>query len=284
MAALYATLAYNRKDEPATAKLEQMPVNHPRRLIRLEGVRNFRDLGGYPTTDGLITAWDQVYRADSVSFLTQAGWKELAKLNIKRVYDLRRDNERKNWPTVEHGLEHEVVHMPIGPEAAEMTVVEWFQQRGADAPWDATYVAETYRDNLTAWPDVFARLITELGLNEHRPAVFHCTAGKDRTGLAAALLLEVLGVDRENILDDYELTNVTRSAARIEELRPDFEAAGIDIEVVRPYLSAPREALDETLDWLGEEYGGAEGYLAQHGVADETFALLRTELLTNDAA
>jgi protein-tyrosine phosphatase len=261
-----------------------MSADHPRRVIRLEGVRNFRDLGGYPTMDGLITAWDQVYRADSVSFLTQAGWQELAKLNIKRVYDLRRQNERENWPTLEHGLEHEVVHLPIGPQAAEMTLVEWFTQRGPDANWDEHYVAETYRENLTTWPDVFARLITELASGEHRPAVFHCTAGKDRTGLAAALLLEVLGVDRTHILDDYELTNVTRSEARIAELRPELEAAGIDVETVRPYLSAPRLALDHTLDWLFDEYDGAEGYLTHHGVTSETLAALRADLRTGDAA
>ncbi|HVT76003.1 MAG TPA: tyrosine-protein phosphatase [Acidimicrobiales bacterium] len=261
-----------------------MAVNHPKRVIPLEGVRNFRDLGGYPTVDGLITAWDQVYRADSVSFLTQAGWKELAKLNIKRVYDLRRQNERDAWPTIEHGLDHEVVHLPIGSQAAEMSLVEWFTTRGADANWDETYVAETYRENLTSWPDLFARLMTELAPAEHRPAVFHCTAGKDRTGIAAALLLEVLGVNREHILDDYELTNVTRSEARIAELRPELEAAGIDVELVRPYLSAPRRALDHTLDWLAETYGGAEEYLIRHGVSQDTLATLRLELLTNDAA
>ncbi|MEY2417347.1 MAG: protein-tyrosine phosphatase [Actinomycetota bacterium] len=261
-----------------------MSADHPRRVIPLEGVRNFRDLGGYPTADGLITAWDEVYRADSVSFLTHAGWKELSKLDIKRVYDLRRQHERDTWPTIEHGLPHEVVHLPIGPQAAEMSLVEWFTQRGPDANWDETYVAETYRENLTTWPDVFARLITELASAEHRPAVFHCTAGKDRTGIAAALLLEVLGVDRENILDDYELTNVTRSEARIAELQPELEAAGIDVETVRPYLSAPRRALDHTLDWLADEYGGAEGYLTHHGVSTATLATLRVELLTNDAA
>lgn len=261
-----------------------MAANHPRRLIPLEGVRNFRDLGGYPTADGLITAWDQVYRADSVSFLTQQGWNELAKLNIRRVYDLRRDNERESWPTVEHGLDHEVIHLPVGPQAAEMPLVEWFTHRGADAHWDEGYVAETYRENLTTWPDVFARLITELASAEHRPAVFHCTAGKDRTGLAAALLLEVLGVDREHILDDYELTNVTRSEARIAELAPELEAAGIDVEVVRPYLSAPRAALNDTMDWLATEYGSAEGYLSRYGVTDDVLAHLRADLLTGDAA
>ena len=66
-------------------------------------------------------------------------------------------------------------------QAAEMTLVEWFTQRGPEENWDEEYVAETYRENLTVWSDVFARLITELGSAEHRPAVFHCTAGKDRT-------------------------------------------------------------------------------------------------------
>jgi protein-tyrosine phosphatase len=261
-------------------------VNHPRRIVTLEGVRNFRDLGGYPSEDGRITAWGQVYRADAVSFLTEDGWKSMAKLGVRRVYDLRRESERDRWPTVDHGLdlEHEVVHLPIGPRAAEMTLVDWFLQRGADANWDASYVAETYRENLTEWADLYARLITELAAPEHRPAVVHCTAGKDRTGIAAALLLEVLGVDRQHILDDYELTNVTRSEARIAELRPELEAAGIDVEVVRPYLSAPRVALDDTLDWLEREFGGCEGYLAHHGVSDDTFEALRDGLLTNDAA
>ncbi len=265
-------------------KTDEVSALHPRRVIPLEGVRNFRDLGGYQTEDGRITAWSQVYRADSVSFLSRAGWNELAKLNIKRVYDLRRQDERDSWPTVDHGLDHEVVHLPIGPEAAAMSLIEWFTHRGLEAAWDETYVAETYRENLMTWPDVFARLITDLASAQHRPAVFHCTAGKDRTGIAAALLLEVLGVDREDILDDYELTNVTRSEKRIAELLPDLEAAGIDIDVVRPYLSAPRASLHHTLDWLATDYGGAEGYLTHHGVEEEVFAQLRAELLTNDAA
>ena len=109
--------------------------------------------------------------------------------------------------------------------------------------------------------------MTELAAPALRPAVFHCTAGKDRTGLAAALLLSVLGVDRELILDDYELTNITRSELRIAELRPELEAAGIDVERVRPYLSAPRAAMDATLTWLDAEHSGAEGFLLGSGVS-----------------
>ncbi|MEY2470052.1 MAG: protein-tyrosine phosphatase [Actinomycetota bacterium] len=261
-----------------------MTASDPRRLIPLEGVRNFRDLGGYPTVDGYTTVWGQVYRADAISLLTETGWEALGDLGIKRVYDLRRQAERDRHETVEHGLEHEVIHMSIGPQAAEMSLVEWFAERGPDQAWGDDYVADTYRELLTEWSDVFARLMTELATPSQRPAVFHCTAGKDRTGLAAALLLSVLGVDRELILDDYELTNITRSEARIAELRPELEDAGIDVERVRPYLSAPRAAMEATLSWLEDDYGGAEGFLLASGVTPETLADLRNDLLTDDAA
>ena len=86
------------------------------------------------------------------------------------------------------------------------------------------------------------------------------------------------------MLDDYELTNATRSNIRIQELTPDLEAAGIDVELVRPYLSAPRAALEQTLEWLYAHHGGAEGFLLESGVSDAVLATLRTELRTNDAA
>jgi protein-tyrosine phosphatase len=216
--------------------------------------------------------------------LTEAGWDALAELQIKRVYDLRRQSERDRSPTIDHGLDHEVVHMSIGPKAAEMSLVEWFTERGADQSWGVDYVTDTYRELLTDWSDVFARLINELARRSHRPAVFHCTAGKDRTGLAAALLLSVLGVDRQLVLDDYELTNLTRSERRIAELRPELDAAGIDVERVRPYLSAPREAMANTLDWLDAEHDGAEGFLLASGVSADTLGELRSDLLTDDAA
>ena len=261
-----------------------MPVNDPRRVLDLEGVRNFRDLGGYPTVDGQTTAWGQVYRADAVSLLTEAGWRNVGDLGIKRIYDLRRQGEIERSPTIEHGLAHEVMHLPIGDEVVELTMIEWFHQRGLHERWDETYMAEMYRDILTDFADVFAKLMNGLAAPTHRPAVFHCTAGKDRTGLAAALLLGVLGVERELVLDDYELTNETRSELRIAELTPDLQAAGIDVELVRPYLSAPRDAMAWTLSWLDDEYDGAAGYLMQAGVSEGTLTILRSELLTDGAA
>lgn len=261
-----------------------MPVNDPRRVLNLDGVLNFRDLGGYPTVDGHTTVWGQVFRADAVSLLTEAGWRSVGGLGIKRIYDLRRQGERDKSPTLEHGLEHEVVHLPIGDDVVELSMLEFFQQRGLDNPTDEAFMAEMYREILTDFSDVFARLFDNLASPSHRPAVFHCTAGKDRTGLAAALLLGVLGVEDEIVLDDYELTNRTRSEQRIAELTPELEAAGIDVNKVRPYLSAPRQALVDTLAWLESEHEGAEGYLRHSGVSESNLTILRSELLTDDAA
>jgi len=262
-----------------------MPLNDPRRVLPLEGTLNFRDLGGYPAADGRTTAWGQIYRADAVSLLTQDGWRSLSELGVKRIYDLRRQSERDASPTVEHGLAHEVVHLSIGPAFVEIPMLEFFAQRGVSAePLDENYMAGMYRELLTDFSDVFAQLFTNLGDGHHRPAVFHCTAGKDRTGLAAALLLGTLGVDDELILDDYELTNTTRSNIRIRELTPELEKAGINVESVRPYLSAPRSAMAQTLQWLAETHDGPEGFLRASGVSDGTIASLRAELLTDDAA
>ncbi len=261
-----------------------MPINDPRRVIPLEGVRNFRDLGGYPALDGRVTRWGEVFRADAVSLLTQDGWRAMGELRIRTVYDLRRQGERDKSPTIEHDLAHDVVHLPIGSEVAEMSLVEWFTTRGPDEPWDDNYIADTYKEILTEWNDVFATLMNGLARSAQRPAVFHCTAGKDRTGLAAALLLDVLGVDRDLVLDDYELTNRTRSEHRIAELTPELEAAGINVALVRPYLSAPRAALEATLSWVDEAHGGSVDYLRQAGVTEATLETLVNDLLTDDAA
>lgn len=261
-----------------------MPINDPRRVVALEGVRNFRDLGGYPTVDGFTTVWGEVFRADAVSLLTQDGWRGVSELGIKRIYDLRRQGERDRSPTIDHGLGHDVVHLSIGDTEVEMSLIDWFTHRGTEEPWDAAYMAGMYRDILTDYAEAYVRLFTEIANPAHRPAVFHCTAGKDRTGIAAAILLTVLGVDRETILDDYELTNVVRSNQRIAELTPELEAAGIDVERVRPYLSAPRDTMVATLDWLETEHGGVERFLISSGVSEKTLGDLRSDLLTDDAA
>jgi protein-tyrosine phosphatase len=127
---------------------------------------------------------------------------------------------------------------------------------------------------------VFGEVLTHLADPSRLPAIFHCTAGKDRTGIAAALVLSVLGVDRETVLHDYELSNEYRSKQRIEVLRPRLEAEGIDVERVRPYLSAPRPVLEAALAAVDLEHGGVDGFLTERaGVSDGILDGLREVLL-----
>jgi len=109
--------------------------------------------------------------------------------------------------------------------------------------------------------------------------VYHCTAGKDRTGLVTALLLSVLGVDEATILDDYELTNRYRSKWRVEELRPQLAEQGLDIDAFLPLFTAPRKALKTALAGVRERHGSVEGYLDAHGLDPGVLDSLRTRLV-----
>jgi protein-tyrosine phosphatase len=126
----------------------------------------------------------------------------------------------------------------------------------------------------------FGRLLTLLAEPDGTPALFHCTAGKDRTGVGAASLLSVLGVGDAAILDDYELSAVHYTEREIARLQRKLEDAGIDVERYRAVFGAPRHAMATLLATLGERYGSVEGYLQQEaGVAPEVFSELRSRLV-----
>ncbi|MDP7067819.1 MAG: tyrosine-protein phosphatase, partial [Acidimicrobiales bacterium] len=141
-------------------------------------------------------------------------------------------------------------------------------------------VANSYIEMLSDSGDQFARFLDLAADLDCWPLLFHCTAGKDRTGIAAALILEICGLDRESVLDDYELTNPLRADHRINELRSSLEAAGADVEALRPALSAPRAAMEKTLSHLDRNYGGVEDFLlGQLGIDPHIIEILRLNLL-----
>ena len=149
-------------------------------------------------------------------------------------------------------------------------------------------MAELYLKMIGQYGDRFAKLAALAADADHLPMLFHCTAGKDRSGIASALLLEALGVDRETVLDDYCLSNELRSNQRITELTPQFTEMGIDIDDVRAILSAPRPVMATVLKALDERYGslqsggsrtGAQGYLLTHGLDPMALEMLQANLL-----
>ena len=255
-------------------------MNRESAVLPLTGAMNCRDLGGYEVAGGGYVRRNVLFRSDRLSDLSEDDQEELSSYGIRTVIDFRTAAESKRdisrlWPTV-------TTHapLPIGDEIAQQK--EFVERIKAGEITSVTIgdVADSYIDMLSESGAQFASFLDLAADIDFWPLLFHCTAGKDRTGIAAAIILELCGVDRQAVLDDYELTNELRSERRINELRPSLEAAGADIEAIRPALSAPRDAMAQTLHHLDARYGGVEVFLIERlGMRSETIATLRLNLL-----
>jgi protein-tyrosine phosphatase len=250
------------------------------RRVPLEGAHNFRDLGGYRGLEGSVR-WGRLYRSDHLGELTDGDLEAIDGLGVRLVVDYRGPHEHEAMPS------RIVVDGPIrrhdraiGDGTVEGVSLWDAILDGSLRGFDEDDLAEFYLRTLRTSADVFGEVLTMLAEPEHLPAVFHCTAGKDRTGLTAALLLSTLGVDDAQILDDYELSNRFRSAVRLGEIRPLLAERGIDIEGYLPLFTAPRRAMAAALAGIERTYGSVEAYLTgTAGVAPATLDALRADLL-----
>ncbi len=249
------------------------------RLVPLEGSVNFRDLGGYRTAGGGRTRWGRVFRSDALHALTVEDVAVVGQLGLRVVYDLRHEVERSRRPSVlPDDVRSEV--LSIGGAAGQHREITERILDGEVEGIDDAFMAEVYRQMAERDAGTLARLLSGLTDPDGLPALFHCTAGKDRTGVTALLLLSVLGVDEETVLDDYELTGRYWTEHRIAGLRPRFEAKGIDIERFQALFAAPRSAMASMLAMLHEQYGTVERYLVEAGgMAPETPDELRRLLV-----
>ena len=251
------------------------------RRVPLEGAHNFRDLGGYRGDGGRTVRWGRLYRSDHLGGLTDADLEAITQLGIELVVDYRGPHEHETTPSriaVDGPIRRH--DRAIGDGTVEGVSLWDSIMAGTLAGFDEDDLAGFYRATLRSAADVFGEVLTLLAEPDHLPAVFHCTAGKDRTGLTAALLLATLGVGDGDILDDYELSNRYRSAVRLAEIEPALAENGIDIERFLPLFTAPRRAMATALARLREEHGSVEAYLTgTAGVAPTTLGALREHLL-----
>jgi protein-tyrosine phosphatase len=165
--------------------------------IPLEGAMNFRDIGGYETTEGRTVRTGLVFRSDGLHALTEADCGVISGLGLRQVFDLRRAAERERQPSVAHtaGLEATLVAIgDAGPVAQQPELIDMLLSGDLPEADDAFMVGE-YTRMLDEHAADFGRLLGALAEPGGLPALFHCTAGKDRTGVAAALLLVLLGVE-----------------------------------------------------------------------------------------
>jgi protein-tyrosine phosphatase len=242
------------------------------RIVCLEGCTNFRDLGGYQTADGRRVRHGLVFRSAHLGGLTSSDRQVLASLGVRTIVDLRGLSEAAETPHALEGLEAEIMAAAIEPRIGER-IRAALANGGATPDAIAGFMIEHYREYPAYGAAAFRTLFTALLDGARRPLVFHCTAGKDRTGFAAALLLSMLGVPWPIVVDDYLHTNAvwTGHVGRYTELDAGTRAALIEARVT--YLEAAFAVLRET-------HGSVEAFCANAlGIDAERRARLVAELL-----
>lgn len=237
------------------------------RRVGLQGAANFRDLGGYDTFTG-STAWGVVFRSDSLSALTRSDISVLLDLGLRSVVDLRHETELGRARCALDG--HPAVryrHCPAFIPNAQLLGTPEFL-----ASLD---LAALYCAILDGSADCFRALFTMLGDPRSYPLVFHCTYGRDRTGLAAAVVLLAAGVPTDAVIADFVLSN--------EYLRDRLAAESIDARTAAQLQPRPSHLL-AALNHLGQQYGGVAPYLARAGVSPAQLAAFRRQFVLGPSA
>jgi protein-tyrosine phosphatase len=223
----------------------------PTRSLQLIGATNFRDLGGYLGQGGRPVRWRKLFRSDHLASLTPADLALISDLGVTRVCDFRGKTERTAQACVIPGA-------VVSSLAIEPTVVQGLKAlfdagSAVTVPDTVRLMEQTYRDFVLANSPRFAEFFAHL-LAEDAPLVFHCTAGKDRTGFAAALLLKALGVPRSVVMQDYLLTNDFYQM-------PRDNPAGLSLEVLNVLWRVQVNFLEAAFQAVETEYGDMPRYL-----------------------
>ena len=237
------------------------------RHVRLDRVHNLRDVGGYRTVDGHGVAWGRLYRSDSLAGLDGADLDRFRALGIRTVIDLRYPDEIQRNGRVPDlpGLtfhNFSVEHRPYDQTMIDPAV--------EPAPFFADRYAEVAADGV-----VELRRTLEVIAAADLPLLFHCHAGKDRTGIVAALVLSLLGVDRADVVADFALSNLATG-----RFLDDRVARGRPIPPWPGFARAPADAMRMFLDGIDERYGSVRGYARRGlGLSEGTLDALADRLL-----
>jgi protein-tyrosine phosphatase len=235
------------------------------RHIRVDGTYNLRDVGGYPTHAGGSVAWRTLFRSDSLHRLDSQGASGLAGLGLRTIVDLRADIEVEQRPSAVTGLPARIVRAPV---VRDPTLLPPLTDLGAE-----------YRYMIDECGESIGAAVGELCAPGALPALVHCAAGQDRTGIIIALVLAVLGVPDELIGADYSLSLVyldPDSTAVIGRLK----ATGLGDKETTELLSSPAGLILNVLAWARAAGGGSVcGYLTAHGVRSPDLGALRSALV-----
>ncbi|MBT3225960.1 MAG: tyrosine-protein phosphatase [Deltaproteobacteria bacterium] len=250
------------------------------RRVPMTGTVNFRDMGGYRSKDGKHTKWGQLFRGDSLQRATESDLLLIKQMNIGLIFDFRRAEEVQKGPNrfpENHPLEYQ--HLPVTHgEFNFISALERLKKNKMDWIKEETII-KGYLENAENYATTWGDIIRHLAKNDCPPVFFHCTAGKDRTGICAALILSALQIPRETILSDYLLSNgyIKDVWIRVKKM---IEEQGVNSDKMKPFFSAPEYAMTALLDHLEKAYGSAIDFLIKKAdISRETIDKLREKHL-----
>ncbi|MFD7026673.1 tyrosine-protein phosphatase [Streptomyces sp. NPDC059917] len=270
-----------------TQQIPQAPSTEP----QLTGVRNFRDVGGLPTTDGRRVRAGQVFRSGHLAHATETDTEFLASLGLHTIFDFRN--------AADHALEGPDVELP-GVRNVNLPLSDpadgtefWRMVRDGDLDQlrqvlgegkAALRMANSYREIVTNRTAEHRQVVQAL-VQDQVPVLMHCAAGKDRAGLSIAVTLLALGVEREAIVADYLESNAPHRRYKVRRSSESAEARSPEVmELLAPLFDARAEYLIAAFDTLEEIWGSLDRYLAEGlGLTPETLDRLRDQYLESPA-
>ena len=253
--------------------------NEDYRLLPMDGAHNTRELGGYKTTDGKSVKWGMLYRSDKLSDISDTDQAYLQDLGIKKIIDFRSKEEKEEDPDIiPKGIDY--IEMPISVDGAMRSKIEAVL-KGETNKDVKSFLIDANKEFVSNYNDVYENFLRNL-IDDDGPALFHCTAGKDRAGFAAAITLIALGVSKEDVIDDYMKTNQF-TKERIEEIIGQIELMTLyqtDAEILRPLLGVEREYIETAFQTAEEKYGSLENFIRDGlNISDEDIQKLRNKFI-----
>ncbi len=249
-------------------------ANNRLRHIPLQGQSNFRDLGGYQTEDNKTVKWGCLFRSGQLSNLTALDLDYLSSLPLTTIVDFRSEEESEEQKTLLPKTVTNEILLPITPGNLSKNQVMQIVQEG-DIGLATKFLVDINEQLVLHNQSQYKAFFKEVECSE-APLMFNCTAGKDRTGLAAALLLSALGVNQHTVIEDYLLTNQYVNLD-IQRIQKQFNLETQQAETLLTLFTVQEQFLDKALNTIEEYYTSVEQYLTE--ILEVDIALLKAKYL-----
>ena len=267
---------------PARVPAEQREAH---RVLNFEGIANFRDVGGYETFDGRRTKWGVLYRSGNWAEASRADLKAVEQLGLHTMVDFRSSAEKEEEPDrLPDNKSFEVIEIPT-LDGGDNAVAEEIMARIENGDFEGfepdSFMVEANRALGTKFTPQYREFFQAVLAADGEPVIWHCSAGKDRAGFAAAALLRVLGVDQETVIEDYMLSKKYSVEARRNLLRMLRVVEGEEVaDKLEVLMGVEREWLEAAFDEIDSEYGNFDSYVREGlQLSEADVQQLRAQLL-----